>query len=168
MSPSVLVVVMGIAGSGKTTVGALLAQRLGVPYADGDSFHSAANIAKMRGGVALSDHDRGPWLLAIGSFLHQHQDAGAVVSCSALRRVYRDVLTKAAPRTAYLHLAGSADLIRERMAQREGHFMPVSLLVSQLAALEPLGADERGVELDIRAPPEQLVEAFLRAVPALA
>lgn len=163
-----LVVVMGISGSGKTTVGALLAQRLGVAYADGDAFHSATNIAKMRGGVPLTDEDRGPWLDAIGAFLWEHRDRGAVVSCSALRRRYRDVLTAAAPATVYLHLDGSAALIHERLARREGHFMPVSLLASQLAALEPLDPDERGLKLDISRGPEQLVDSFLRLTASLA
>jgi gluconokinase len=163
-----LVVVMGISGSGKTTVGERLAEKLGVTYADGDSFHSAAHIAQMASGIPLTDQDRRPWLLAIGSFLREHQTRGAVVSCSALRRAYRDVLTQAAPRTVFLHLSGSAALIRERVARREHHFMPVSLLESQIAALEPLGADERGVKLDVGATPEQLVDAFLRAVASLA
>lgn len=160
-----VVVVMGISGSGKTTVGELLAARAGVPYADGDAFHSAANVAKMHSGFPLTDEDRGPWLRAIGAFLRARREGGVVVSCSALRRRYRDVLTAAAPELVYLHLDGSAAVIGERVARREGHFMPASLLASQLAALEPLGPDERGLKLDIGAPPEELVAAFLRAAP---
>lgn len=163
-----VVVVMGISGSGKTTVGELLAARAGVPYADGDAFHTAANVAKMASGVPLTDEDRAPWLRAIGAFLRERREVGAVVSCSALRRRYRDVLTAAAPETVYLHLDGSAALTAERVARREGHFMPASLLASQRAALEPLGADERGLVLDIGVPPAQLVDAFLRAAPSFA
>jgi gluconokinase len=155
------VVVMGVSGTGKSTLGTALATRLGVPYADGDSFHSSANVAKMAAGVPLTDDDRWPWLLTIGGWLHAHRASGAVVSCSALRRAYRDALTHAAPQTTFLHLRGDPALIRQRMAERATHFMPLSLLDSQLAQLEPLGPDERGMSLDIGAAPAAIIDAFL-------
>jgi len=161
LQPPPLVVVMGISGTGKTTVGVLLAQRLALEYADGDSFHSAANVAKMASGVPLIDADRAPWLADVASYLAAHATTGAVVSCSALRRVYRDQLSAAAPRAIYLHLAANEALIRERVVRREQHFMPASLLASQLAALEPLATDERGLVLDASAPAEQIVDTFL-------
>ena len=157
-----IVVVMGISGSGKTTTGTALAQRLGVPYADGDAFHSAANIEKMLRGVPLEDGDRAPWLSAIADWLRQRRDeGGGVVSCSALRRGYRAVLTRVAPRALFLHLTGSAELIGERARARSQHFMPVSLLASQIAALEPLQPDEHGLVVDVSAPIEAIVEACL-------
>ncbi|MCL8026087.1 gluconokinase [Nocardioides sp. BSK12Z-4] len=139
---------MGISGSGKSTVGAALAQRLGVPFADGDDFHPPANIAKMSAGQALDDDDRAPWLDALASWLAEHGQ-GCVLSCSALKRVYRDRLRADAPDLALLHLDGPVEVIRERQATRPGHFMPATLLASQVATLEPLAADERGIVLDV-------------------
>jgi gluconokinase len=144
-----LVVVMGVSGSGKSTVGSALAERLGVPFADADDFHPPANIAKMTAGVALDDDDRRPWLTAVGAWLAAHDGEGAVVSCSALTVAYRDQLRSEAPRARFLHLSGSRDVIARRQAGRSGHFMPASLLASQFATLEPLGRDEDGVEIDI-------------------
>jgi gluconokinase len=155
-----LVVVMGVAGVGKTEIGRRLAARLEVAYADGDAFHPAANVAKMAAGTPLTDDDRRPWLAAVGAWLAGHDPDGGVVSCSALRRAYRDVLVAAAPRVVFLHLAGDPDLIRTRMERRD-HFMPPSLLASQLAALEPLAPDEDGVTLDVAEPPDAIVAAFL-------
>jgi gluconokinase len=143
-----LVVVMGISGVGKTTTGRELADRFGVEYADGDDFHPPANVAKMSSGIPLSDDDRWPWLRSIGAWLAEHDERGGVVSCSALRRAYRDVLVKAAPRAFFLHLVVDPDLIRERMRHRE-HFMPLSLLESQVRSLEPLQPDENGVVVDL-------------------
>ena len=160
MDASPLVVVMGISGVGKSAVGHELADRFGVEYVDGDDFHSKANIAKMSAGTPLTDEDRWPWLEDIGRWLAQHGDDGGVVSCSALRRVYRDVLTDAAPRTLFLHLTGSHDLIRSRMEGRD-HFMPLSLLESQEKTLEPLQADERGWDFDITPSPTEIVDAFV-------
>jgi gluconokinase len=142
-----LVVVMGISGVGKTTTGRELADRFGVEYADGDDFHPPANVAKMSSGIPLSDDDRWPWLRSIGAWLAEHE-RGGVVSCSALRRAYRDVLVAAAPRAFFLHLVVDPDLIRERMRHRE-HFMPLSLLESQVRSLEPLQPDENGVVVDL-------------------
>ena len=160
MDASPLVVVMGISGVGKSAVGHELADRFGVEYVDGDDFHSEANIAKMSAGTPLTDDDRWPWLEDIGRWLAQHGADGGVVSCSALRRVYRDVLTDAAPRTLFLHLTGSHDLIRSRMEGRD-HFMPLSLLESQEKTLEPLQDDERGWDFDITPSPPEIVDAFV-------
>ena len=160
MDASPLVVVMGISGVGKSAVGHELADRAGVAYADGDDFHSAANIAKMSAGTPLTDDDRWPWLRDIGRWLAEHDGSGGVISCSALRRAYRDVLTAAAPRTVFLHLTGDHGLIKARMDQRD-HFMPSSLLESQEKTLEPLQDDERGWAFDITPPPDRIVDAFL-------
>jgi gluconokinase len=155
------IVVMGVSGSGKSTVGAALAQRLAVPFADADAFHPDANIAKMAAGEPLDDNDRYPWLEAIGEWLARHTDGG-VMSCSALKRDYRDRLRAQCPRVKFLHLSGSPELIARRLAGRPGHFMPASLLRSQFDTLEPLGPDERGVTVDITEP----VDAILDAVSA--
>lgn len=161
-----VVVVMGVAGTGKTTVGPLVAEALGVPYAEGDDFHPAANIAKMSAGTPLDDDDRAPWLDAIGDWARDRAGAGAggVVSCSALKRVYRDRLRAAAPGLVFLHLTGDRELIAGRMAARKGHFMTTRLLDSQYATLEPLQADEAGIAVDVT--PEAAVIAE-RAVAAL-
>lgn len=162
-SPHV-VVVMGVAGTGKTTTGPLLAARLGVPYAEGDDFHPEANIAKMSAGVPLDDADRWPWLDAIGAWAHGRAGLGGVVSCSALKRSYRDRLRAAAPGLVFVHLTGDRELVGKRMTHRQGHFMPTALLDSQFATLQPLGADEPGVAVDVSGTPEEITE---RAVAAL-
>ena len=136
-------VVMGVSGSGKSTVGAALAQRLRVPFADADDFHPEANVAKLAAGHALNDEDRYPWLEIIGEWLAEHRDDGGVMSCSALKREYRDQLRKHCPQVRFLHLSGSPDVITRRQASRPGHFMPASLLASQFDTLEPLEADEQ-------------------------
>ncbi len=155
-----LVVVMGVAGSGKSAVGVLLAERLGVEYGEADEFHPQANVDKMASGQPLTDKDREPWLEAIGAWLHERRGSGAVASCSALRRRYRDTLRSEAPSALFLHLAGTHELIARRMAAREGHFMPTSLLDSQFATLEPLGDDETGVVIDVGRPVQAIVEEF--------
>lgn len=142
------IVVMGVSGSGKSTVGAALGQRLRVPFADADDFHPPANIAKMTAGEALNDDDRYPWLETIGEWLAGHPDGG-VMSCSALKRRYRDQLRRHCPDLEFLHLSGTPEVIGRRQASRPGHFMPPSLLASQFATLEPLGADERGLSIDV-------------------
>jgi|SRR4051812_36982783 gluconokinase len=152
-----LVVVMGVTGSGKSTVGLQLAERLGVPFADADDFHSPENVAKMRAGTPLTDDDRWPWLRAIGAWLAEHADTGAVVTCSALKRAYRDTLRTTAPDVTFLHLHGDMDTVRRRVAGREQHFMPESLVQSQFDALEPLGPDERGVVVDLGLPVDAIV-----------
>jgi gluconokinase len=151
---------MGVSGSGKSTVGAALARRLGVPFADADAFHPAANIAKMAAGTPLTDDDRGPWLDAVGKWLADHEDGG-VISCSALKRAYRDQLRSRCPRIEFLHLTGSPELIARRQAGRPGHFMPSALVKSQFDTLEPLGSDEHGIALDVGQSVERIVGDFL-------
>ncbi|MGW4641671.1 gluconokinase [Sphaerisporangium sp. NPDC004334] len=154
---------MGVTGSGKTTVGAALAQRLRVPFADADDFHSPASIAKMSAGIPLDDDDRLPWLRSIGAWLAAHAAGGGVVSCSALKRSYRDVLREAAPQVCFVHLAGDQQVVSRRVAGRPGHFMPASLVASQFATLEPLRPDEHGVVLDLTHDVDRLVEDYLAA-----
>jgi len=164
MSTPHVVVVMGVAGTGKTTIGPLLAQRLGVPYAEGDDFHPEANIAKMTAGTPLTDEDRWPWLDAIGAWAHGRAGLGGVVSSSALKRSYRDRIGSAAPGVVFVHLTGGRQLIEDRMSHRQGHFMPTALLDSQFATLQPLQADETGVAVDVSGSPEEITD---RAVTAL-
>lgn len=147
-----LIVVMGVAGSGKSTIAAGLAEKLGVDFIEGDSLHPQANVNKMAGGVPLTDDDRWPWLEAIGTRIEAERLAGqgVVVSCSALKHAYRDCLrSKVHGRVRFVLLDGSKELIAERMLGRKGHFMPRSLLDSQLATLERPGPDEDAVVLDI-------------------
>ena len=151
------IVVMGVAGSGKTTIGTALAARLGLPFADADEFHPPANVAKMAAGRPLDDSDRLPWLHALGSWLADHP-LGGVVTCSALRVGYRDLLRSHVPHLTFLHLAGDADVITARVAARTDHFMPASLVSSQLELLEPLRADEAGVVADLTRPVDDLVD----------
>lgn len=155
------VVVMGVSGSGKSTVGAALAQRLRVPFADGDDFHPEANIAKMTAGIALDDDDRYPWLEAIGGWMGEHAEGG-VMGCSALKRMYRDQIRRRADGVAFLLLQGSPEVIRRRQASRPGHFMPASLLNSQFATLEQLAPDEYGVTIDVDQSIDAIVEDYVR------
>jgi gluconokinase len=152
---------MGVSGSGKSTVGALLAQALQVPFLEGDSFHPPANVARMAAGIALTDADREGWLHALADQLKQHAQHGVVLSCSALKRRYRDTLRSGAPDMALVYLSGAPDVLAQRMAGRSGHYMPPSLLASQLATLEPPQADEDALTLDNARPPEVLVDDAL-------
>ena len=156
-----LVVAMGVSGSGKSTVGAALAQRLRVPFADADDFHPPANIAKMTAGEALDDDDRHPWLEAIGEWLVAHEESGGVMSCSALKRKYRDQLRGHAPEVEFLHLHGTREVIARRQASRPGHFMPASLLDSQFATLEALAPDEHGQVVDVDQSIDAIVQAYV-------
>lgn len=153
-------VVMGVAGCGKSTVAQGMRDRLGWSLAEGDDFHPIANIAKMSAGTPLTDEDRWPWLDSIVAWTSREDQAGrnTIVTCSALRRVYRDRLRTAPGRTIFLHLHGAEAVLAERLTARPGHFMPPSLLPSQLATLEPLESDEAGVVLNIAAPVPELVE----------
>jgi len=155
-------VVMGVSGSGKSTVGAALAQRLGMPFADADDMHPAANIAKLTAGLALDDDDRLPWLETVGQWLADHADGG-VMSCSALRRAYRDQLRRHARHLEFLYLEGTRDVIERRLASRPGHFMPASLLTSQYATLEPLEPDEDGIVIDVDQGVDAIVQAYVDA-----
>ena len=146
------IVVMGVAGSGRTAVGSALAARLGLPFADAGDFHPPANVAKMRAGRTLDDPDRVPWLHALGEWLAEHT-GGGVVSCSALKVDYRDLLRAHAPDVTFLHLAGDAGVVTARVDQ----FMPASLVCSQLELLEPLWADEAGMVADLTRSLDELV-----------
>jgi gluconokinase len=152
---------MGVSGSGKSTVGSLLAQRLRVPFVDADTLHPPANIVKMTAGEPLNDDDRYPWLEKVGEWLASHC-GGGVVSCSALKRKYRDQLRVHSPRVEFLHLSGSPELVNRRMSARTGHFMPPALLGSQFDSLEPLGADEHGVTVDIGHDVDAIIDTFLK------
>ncbi len=159
-------VVMGVSGCGKTTVAEDLTERLGWRSAEADDFHPPANIEKMESGHPLDDVDRAPWLAAIRDWLREQAAAGqdVVITCSALKRTYRDELRGAGPHVVFLHLAGDRALLAERMGERSGHFMPTSLLDSQLTTLEPLGADEAGMEVSIDQTPEEIVEQAVRGL----
>jgi len=154
---------MGVSGCGKSEVGRALSEALGVPFLEGDDFHSAANVAKMSAGTPLTDDDRADWLLALQAQIRNACDSGIglVLSCSALKRRYRDLLRVGDPALRFAHLLGERELIEARMKARPGHYMPPSLLDSQLQALEPLQADEAGIVLDIRKPIAELVAEIL-------
>jgi gluconokinase len=156
-------VVMGVSGCGKSTVGQALATAQGVPYIEGDQFHPEANVAKMSAGIPLNDDDRAGWLLALQGQVRdaQQRNAGLVLSCSALKRRYRDLLRQGDPALRFAHLNGPKELISARMQARANHYMPPSLLDSQLRDLEPLQADEAGITLDIGAAPTLLVTQIL-------
>ncbi len=167
MNTPKVVVIMGVAGTGKTTIGPLLAARFDVPYAEADDFHPQANIDKMTAGTPLTDDDRRPWLDAIGAWAHERAELGGVVSCSALKRSYRDRLRAAAPGVVFVHLTGDRALIEDRMSHRQGHFMPTALLDSQFATLQPLEPDEAGVAVDVAGSPEEITDRAVAALEAL-
>lgn len=160
------VVVAGVSGSGKSTVAAGIAARTGAQLADGDDFHAPAAVEKMRAGTPLTDVDRAPWLRSIGAWIDTQHRAGvpAVISCSALRRTYRDVLRGGRPYVRFLLLDVPAEVLDERLARRTGHFMPASLLPSQLALLQPLGPEEPGATIDATGNADDVVSAALRVL----
>lgn len=160
------VVVMGVSGCGKTTVAEGLAAVTGWRFAEGDAYHPRANIEKMASGVPLTDADRLPWLQRLASWIGEQEAAGrsSVMSCSALRRSYRDVLRSGAPDVRFVHLHGTRAVLEERIAARAGHFFPARLLQTQLATLEPLGEDEAGTVVDVDLTPEEQVAAALAAL----
>ncbi|HSL75783.1 MAG TPA: gluconokinase [Candidatus Limnocylindrales bacterium] len=162
------ILVMGVAGSGKSTIARALAERLGFEMIEGDDLHPPANVEKMRAGIPLTDDDRRPWLEKLALLLADRHDRGeaTVLACSALKRSYRDILRSAIQPDEPFVVELDADpvTIRERMAARSGHFMPTSLLESQLATLEPLQADERGVIVESGRPPAEVVAAAAAAL----
>lgn len=166
--PSTTVVLMGVSGCGKSTVMRLLAERLGWTAAEGDAFHPAANIEKMRAGHELTDADRWPWLEAIAAWIREQEQAGrnAIVTCSALKRIYRDRLRGDNPSVWFVHLAAPREVIAARLARRAGHFMPPSLLDSQLAELEPLAAAEPGLTLSAAGSAEATVSELIERLRA--
>jgi gluconokinase len=163
--PHVLIL-MGVSGSGKTTVGAMLAGRLRWRFAEADDFHSAANVAKMRSGTPLTDADRLPWLQAIAARIDAWRRDGVhgVITCSALKRAYRDILIGDRPDVRLVHLKGERTLIADRMAARQGHFMPASLLESQFSTLEEPAPEEHAISIWIGKTPELLVEDIVAAL----
>jgi gluconokinase len=163
----IAVVVMGVSGSGKSTVAAGLAAALGLAFVDGDSLHSPESVARMRAGVPLDDDDRWPWLDRIGACLGDaaRSPAGVAIACSALKRAYRERIRAAAPGVRFVFLDGAAPLIEARMAHRIGHYMPATLLASQLRTLEPPDADERDVlRCAIELPPDEIVRRIAAAL----
>ncbi|KJQ55656.1 gluconokinase [Microbacterium sp. SA39] len=156
------IVVMGVSGVGKTTIGVQLAARLGVDFVDADDLHGPENIAKMSAGIPLVDADRWPWLDLVGAALIA--EPGAVVACSALRRSYRDRLRATAPETLFVHLAAAPERVALQAEARAGHFMPPALLQSQIATLEPLEPDERGITVIVDAGPEELVDRIVHSL----
>lgn len=155
-----VVVLMGVAGSGKSTVGALVASQLGWPFQEGDLLHPPGNVAKMAAGQPLNDEDRWPWLARIREWITAHSDG--VITCSALKRSYRDVLRD--PHVVFVHLTGTRDQLLGRLSARPGHFMPAALLDSQLADLEPPGPDESAFAVDICSTPTEQVAEIARAL----
>ena len=155
-----VLIFMGVAGSGKTTVAKLFAKKTGAVFYEGDDFHPPENIAKMSAGHALNDDDRRPWLNTIGEWLADHA-GGGVMSCSALKQSYRDQLRDHCPSVEVLHLAGTPEVIGRRQASRPGHFMPASLLASQFETLEPLAATERGVVIDVDQDIDSIVNEYV-------
>jgi gluconokinase len=163
------IVVMGVSGSGKTTIAGTLAARLGYAFAEGDDFHPEANVAKMARGEPLTDADRAPWLQSLAAWIAAQHASGrsTVLACSALKRRYRDTLRGGAPgHVSFVHLAAPREALLERMTRRKGHYMPPELLDSQLAALEPLQPSEAGVTLDATPTPDAIVERALERLTA--
>jgi carbohydrate kinase (thermoresistant glucokinase family) len=165
------IVVMGVSGCGKSSVGIALAEALGARFIDGDDLHPEANKAKMSAGIPLEDSDRWPWLDLVSKALAEEvvdtpsgSFTGTVAACSALKRAYRDRILAGAPNTVFVHLDGSREILEQRLGARSGHFMPASLLDSQLATLEPLGFDEPGVVIDIDQPIAKIIALAQAAV----
>lgn len=153
-------VIMGVAGCGKSSVGAALADRLGVTYLDGDDLHPPGNIAKMSRGAPLTDDDRWPWLARVGQALRAHPRR--IIGCSALKRAYRDrIMAEAGGPVTFIHLSGPPEVIEARMSARTGHFMPPTLLASQFAALEPPGPDETAITVAIDQPFDAVIDTIL-------
>jgi carbohydrate kinase (thermoresistant glucokinase family) len=163
-----ILIVMGVSGGGKSTVARALAERLGWPLAEGDDFHSPANIAKMHSGTALNDADRMPWLEAIAAWIDERRKAGrfGIVTCSALKRAYRDLLSAGRPDVLFIFLKGSPVVMAGHLAGRHGHFMPASLLSSQFETLEEPGRDEPVLTVDAALPVDAIVSEIERQLPS--
>lgn len=159
-------IVMGPSGVGKTTTAKGVADRLGWQFAEGDEFHPKANIDKMSAGIPLDDEDREPWLRSIRDWISDKSDAGlnCVLTCSALKKRYRDILREARAEVLFIELDAPIDLVGERMAHRKGHYMPTSLLKSQFDTLEPLEAEEVGIVVSVQDTPENVIEDAVEAL----
>jgi len=162
----VVLVVMGVSGSGKSTVAALLAGRLGWPFEEGDALHPPANVAKMHAGHPLTDEDRAPWLAKIADWVDARLDAGGsgIITCSALKRSYRDLIDRRGSGVVFVFLTGSRETIAARLAARQGHFMPAGLLDSQIATLEPPGPGEPEIQVEIGPPPQAIADTLVAAL----
>jgi carbohydrate kinase (thermoresistant glucokinase family) len=158
-----ILIIMGVSGAGKTTIARLLAKQLGWPFRDADEFHPRANVEKMKSGIPLDDEDRKPWLVAIAAFIDAERSCGAhaIVTCSALKRAYRDVIAGERPDVRLVFLKGDKELIQSRLAKRHGHFMPPALLQSQFDALEEPGSDENPITVSIDAAPGEIAEEIM-------
>lgn len=165
-SPPLHVVLMGVSGSGKTSVANKIQERLHWPLAEADDFHPQKNKEKMAAGHALNDEDRWPWLETLRNWMNEHASTGesTIVTCSALKKSYRQLLAEAKETVLFIHLDGSMKLISERMTARAGHFMPASLLPSQFATLEPLDLSENGMTLDVSLTPDELVHTIITTI----
>jgi len=166
LAPPVVLVLMGVSGSGKTTVAQIIAERLRWPFEEGDALHPPANVAKMAAGHPLTDEDRAPWLAKVADWVDARLDAGesGVITCSALKRKYRELIDRRGERVEFVYLHGSRELIATRLATRQGHFMPSSLLDSQFATLEEPAADEPVIRVEIGAAPESVAADVLAAL----
>jgi gluconokinase len=158
-----VIVIMGATGTGKTTIALMLSEALGWRYCEADEHHSPGNVAKMADGHPLTDEDRLPWLYSISEWVQAttREGSDSVIACSSLRRGYRDILRRGVPRLDFVHLAAPEAVLRRRLSDRRDHFMPASLVCSQLATLEPLGPDESGITVDAQEPPEAILGAIV-------
>lgn len=158
------IMVMGVQGAGKSTIGTLLADRLGVAFVDGDRLHSEENVARMAAGIALTDAERMPWLREVAAVLADRGNDGVVVVCSALKRSYRELIREHAPQLFVVDPEGPIELVAERISARQHEYMPAELLQSQYDTLEPLESDERGIVVDIRRSADELIEIIVTAL----